>query len=177
MSDDRVKCKVVRNMHEKHNWLARVAPKGCRIGKRVMTKGGPMRRVGKKGNLKPDKKKYKVTKKSFYVHAMMPDGSIAKLAWDTGATSTSLNHAVAKKLGLIDSNGLPTNTYQHSAVNVMTADESKHKGVQFRNAPLRIREANVAAKGGAIVRKRASLLYGVTHMRAVRRHMKVKYAD
>ena len=46
-------------MHEKHNGLARVAPKGCRIGKRVLTKGGPIRKVDKKGNLKPDKRKFK----------------------------------------------------------------------------------------------------------------------
>jgi len=177
-TNKRPKCKVVRRMHDKHNGLARIHPKGCRIAKRVLTKDGRIRKVNKAGKFKPVKMKYKARKKTFYVHALMPDGSIAKLVWDSGATSTSLNHAVAKKLGLIDSNGLPTNTYPHSAVNVMTADESKHKAVQFRNVPLKIREAKgVIAKGDAIVWKRASLLFGVTHMRAVRKHMSVKFVD
>ena len=102
MPDDRPKCKVVRNMHEKHNGLARVAPKGCRIGKRVLTKGGPIRKVDKKGKLKPDKKKYKVAGDSFEVRADMLDGSKEWLVWGTGAMSTSVNQTVGIKLGLID---------------------------------------------------------------------------
>ena len=177
-TNKRPKCKVVRRMHDKHNGLARIHPKGCRVTNRVMSKGGKIRKVNKAGKFKPVKMKYKARKKSFYVHALMPDGSIAKLVWDSGATSTSLNHAVAKKLGLIDAAGHATDKYPHSAVNVMTADASKHKAVQFRNVPLMIREAKGAiAKGDAIVWKRASLLFGVTHMRAVRKHMAVKFVD
>ena len=177
MSDDRVKCKVVRNMHEKHNGLARVAPKGCRIGKRVLTKGGPIRKVDKKGNLKPDKRKFKVRRREFAVHAQMPDGTVEKFIWDTGATESSFNHVVAKKLGLLDADGNPTSKYSHKTANVGMADMSVHKGTLFRRVPLRIREAgNVASRGDVIVRKRASLLYGVTHMRGVRKHMKVKFA-
>ena len=127
-------------MHEKHNGLARVAPKGCRIGKRVLTKGGPIRKVDKKGKLKPDKRKFKVRGREFAVHAQMPDGTVEKFIWDTGATESSFNHVVAKKLGLLDADGNPTSKYLHKTVNVGMADKSVHKGTLFRRVPLRLRE-------------------------------------
>ena len=134
--------------------------------------------MDKKGKLKPDKKKIKVRGREFVVHAQMPDGTVEDFIWDTGATSSSCNHTVAKKLGLLDAAGTPTNKYSYKTVNVFVADESVHEGTLFRRVPLRIREAgNVASsRGNVIVRKRASLLYGVTHMRGVRKHMKVKFA-
>ena len=141
-----------------------------------MTKGGLIRKVDKKGKLKPDKKNFKVRDREFVVHAQMPDGTVEDFIWDSGATESSFNHVVAKKLGLLDADGNPTSKYLHKTVNVGMADKSVHKGILFRKVPLRIREANgMVARGDAIVRKRASLLYGVTHMRAVRGHMKVKF--
>ena len=125
----RPKCKVVRNMHEKHNGSARVAPKGCRIGKRVLTKGGPTRKVDKKGKPKPDKKKYKVAGDSFEVRADMPDGSKEWLVWDTGAMSTSVNQAAGIKLGLVDTDGKPTGKYKHGKVVVQTADKKQHNAL------------------------------------------------
>ena len=131
----------------------------------------------KKGKLKPDKKKYKVRDREFVVHAQMPDGTVEDFIWDSGATESSFNHVVAKKLGLLDAGGNPTSKYPHKTVKVGMADKSVHKGTLFRKVPLRIREAgNVVSRGDVIVRKRASLLYGVTHMRGVRKHMKVKFA-
>jgi hypothetical protein len=107
----------------------------------------------------------------------MPDGTVEKFIWDSGATESSFNHVVAKKLGLLDADGNPTIKYPHKTVNVGMADKSVHKGTLFRKVPLRIREAgNVVSRGDVIVRKRASLLYGVTHMRGVRKHMKIKFA-
>jgi hypothetical protein len=50
-----------------------------------------------------------------------------------------------------------------------------HRGINFYKVPLRTREASVVVEGGAIVRKRASLLCGAAHMRGVRKHMKVKF--
>ena len=171
----RPKCKVVRNMHEKHNGLARVAPKGCRIGKRVLTKGGPIRKVNKQGALKPKKKKYKVAGDSFEVRADMPDGTKDWFVWDTGAMSTSANQTVGIKLGLIDTDGKPTGKYKHGKVVVQTADNKQHDALIFAQVPLRIREANVTSSGDIVVKKRGALLYGVSHIRGVRKHMKVKF--
>jgi hypothetical protein len=142
-----------------------------------MTKGGPIRKVDKKGKLKPDKKKYKVAGDSFEVRADMLDGSKEWLVWDTGAMSTSVNQTVGIKLGLIDTDGKPTGKYKHGKVVVQTADKKQHNALIFAQVPLKIREANVTAVGDIVVKKRGALLFGVSHIRGVRKHMKVKYVD
>ena len=111
-------------MHDKHNGLARIHPKGCRVTKRVLVKGGPIRRVGKQGALKPKKKKYKIRGDSLEVRANMPDGSQELFVWDTGAMSTSVNKTVGIKLGLVDADGKPTGKYKHGKVIVQTADKN-----------------------------------------------------
>ena len=143
--------------------------------KRVMAKGGPIRKVDKKGKLKPDKKKCKVAGDSFEARADMPDGSKEWLVWDTGAMSTSVNQTVGIKLGLIDTDGKPTGKYKHGKVVVQTADKKQHNALIFEQVPLRIREADVTSFGDIVVKKRGALLYGVSHIRHVRKHMKVKF--
>ena len=143
-------------MHDKHNGLARIHPKGCRIGKRVLTKGGQIRKVNKQGALKPKKKKYKVARDSFMVRAIMPDGSEEWLTWDTGAMSTSVNQAVGIKMGLIDTDGKPTGKYKHGKVVVQTADKNQHNALIFEQVPLRIREADVTSSGDIVVKKRGA---------------------
>ena len=57
---DKPKCKVVvRDFEGKRG--ARIHPKGCRVAKRVMAPGGAVRKVDKRGRLKADKLKVKVT--------------------------------------------------------------------------------------------------------------------
>ena len=134
-----------------------------------------MRKVDKKGKIKPDKKKIKVAGDSFEVRADMPDGSKEWLVWDTGAMSTSVNQTVGIKLGLVDTGGKPTGKYKHGKVIVSTADKKQHNALIFAQVPLRIREANVSSLGDVVVKKRGALLYGVSHIRGVRKHMKVKF--
>ena len=136
-----------------------------------------MRKVDKKGKLKPDKKKYKVAGDSLEVRADMPDGSKEWFVWDTGAMSTSVNKTVGIKLGLVDADGKPTGKYQHGKVIVQTADKKQHNALIFSQVPLKIREASVTSVGDVVVKSRGALLYGVSHIRGVRKHMSVKFVD
>ena len=159
------------------NGLTRIHPKGCRVTKRVLVKGGPIRRVDKQGALKPKKKKYKIRGDSLEVRADMPDGSQEWFVWETGSMSTSVNKIVGIKLGLVDADGKPTGKYKHGKVIVQTADKKQHNALIFSQVPLNIREANVTSVGDIVVKTRGALLFGVSHIRGVRKHMKVKYVD
>ena len=80
------------------------------------------------------------------------------------------------KLGLANMDGKPTGKYKHGKVVVQTADKKQHNALIFEQVPLRIREADVTSFGDIVVKKRGASLCGVSHMRHVREHMKVKFA-
>jgi hypothetical protein len=171
---DKPKCKVVvRDFEGKRG--ARIHPKGCRVAKRVMAPGGAVRKVDKRGRLKADKLKVKVTDVEYAVNVRAPDGSHVEFIYDTGATSSTANYAVARQFGLINSDNQPTGTYQHRSTTSILADGSRRPVLKFLDVPFRLRETGQTSVGAVTVSARSSMLYGVSHMRGQRKYLKVKF--
>jgi hypothetical protein len=175
MTDTRPKCKVVLKDGERG---ARIFPKGCQVRNRVVD--GVKRKVDKRGEIKPLKKKVKVISDSFSVNVKTVNGGYVKLMYDTGATDTTVNLATAHKLGLVTrakGPAKPAPKYEGKTeiITAITADSSRVDVMRFKNIPLTIRETGRSTTGNVDIMPRGLNLYGVPHMRGQRKFLSVNF--
>ena len=182
MADLRPKCKVVLREHEGSRG-ARIHPRGCRVTGRVQTLGGERRKVDKRGVLKQRKVKVKTSAREFMVHARS-DTMIAgapqhlQYIYDTGATNSTANLVAARQLGLISgADNTPTQRYvgRTSEEFATTASGQQVPVTRFQGVQLTLRETGRSSRADMVVFPRASLLFGVGHMRGQRKFLSVKY--
>ena len=169
------KCKVVLRPGQRG---ARIWPKGCKVRNREVD--GEKIKVNKQGQLKPKKKKLKITANELEVHVRNSDykkSGYVPFIWDTGAHASSCDLDDARTLGLVTANYNAKKKYKTSKISVYTADTNAapNTATRFHNVKLYMRESEHVSTGHIDVYDGASPLLGVMHMRGQRKHLAVKF--
>jgi predicted aspartyl protease len=118
--------------------------------------------------------------RQFYLHLKRPGANNpqSRFLWDTGASYTSMNETVAKRLRLLTDAGNPAQGLSFGQnTNIVIASGAQMSVRTIPNAPLEIVRTGEVVRGKVIIMPgNGSSLLGVSHIRNVKT-LKVKFRD